>query len=103
VKFVVGRFDMRTLLGAMRANDGSQETGSLPFEDLSDKNQAWIDFCADTGDGGNSTYSIARCLASPQIVVDGCEMPRGDILVHGMFESVPCLYYLFISDLLDLP
>jgi len=74
---------MRTLLGAIRAQDGSREGDSLPFEDMSDRSEAWFDFCADTGDGGNSTYSIARCLAAPSINVGGMEMPRGEILVHG--------------------
>lgn len=86
VKFFVGRFDMRTLLGAMRAQKGhrdAKDIGILPFEDLSDRDEAWLDFCADTGDGGNSTYSIARCLAAPTITVDGKSLPRGDILVHG--------------------
>ena len=83
VKFFLGRFDMRTLLGAMRANDGSRDGGFLQYEDLSGKDEAWFDFCADTGDGGNSTYSIARCLAAPSISLDGTVLPRGDILVHG--------------------
>ena len=74
---------MRTLLAAIRAKDGSREGDSLPFEDMSDMSDAWFDFCADTGDGGNSTYSIARCLAAPSINVGGMELPRGEILVHG--------------------
>lgn len=74
---------MRTLLGAMRANNGSREGGRLPYEDFSQKDEFWFDFCADTGDGGNSTYSVARCLASPGITVGGRVLPRGEIFVHG--------------------
>lgn len=84
VKFFVGRFDMRTLLGAMRAKDGSRDHGRLPYEDFGEKDEFWFDFCADTGDGGNSTYSVARCLAAPEIAIEGGQvLPRGEILVHG--------------------
>ena len=40
------------------------------FEHLADQEEAWVDFVADTGDGGDSTYSVARCLAAPKISVD---------------------------------
>lgn len=107
LKFFVGRFDMRTMLAATSLEgsflSGTQdatvphEGDGFTFEHLAGKKELWLDFCADTGDGGNSTYSIARCLAAPKIVVDLPEeqakdagvsagirmLPRGDVLVHG--------------------
>lgn len=35
----------------------------------SDKEELWFDFMADTGDGGNPTYAIARSLAQPQLLL----------------------------------
>jgi len=47
----------------------------------------WIDFCADTGDGFNSSYNIARMLAQKSLEVhhdaDGKVLPRGNILIIG--------------------
>jgi hypothetical protein len=31
--------------------------------------ELWLDFIADTGDGGNPTYAVARALAAPELVV----------------------------------
>lgn len=31
--------------------------------------EIWFDFIADTGDGGNPTYAVARALAAPELVV----------------------------------
>lgn len=103
VKVFVGRFDMRTMLaassfdGTSRTTEGPFEGDGYFYEHLSEKKEVWLDFCADTGDGGNSTYSIARCLAAPEIKVDipgnlaakmndvdGIKiLPRGDTLIHG--------------------
>eukprot|EP00889_Picochlorum_renovo_P008589 jgi/Picre1/35619/NNA_003080.t1 len=76
---------------------GPAEGDGYTFEHLSEKKELWLDFCADTGDGGNSTYSIARCLAAKRIFVNLPEemaekegetggrrmLPRGDTLIHG--------------------
>lgn len=104
VKVFVGRFDMRTLLAATSLDGSSKSIEEGPcegdgylYEHLSQKKEVWLDFCADTGDGGNSTYSIARCLASPEIKVFMPEeiaanedesggvrfLPRGETLIHG--------------------
>lgn len=31
--------------------------------------ELWLDFIADTGDGGNPTYAVARALAAPELLV----------------------------------
>ena len=38
-------------------------------EHLAARTEAWVDFMADTGDGGNPTYAVARSLAAPQLPV----------------------------------
>lgn len=54
--------------GPPAAGDG------FTYEHLADRSELWLDFCADTGDGGNSTYAVARALAAPRLHVT---MPAG--------------------------
>lgn len=51
----------------------------------------WFDFIADTGDGWNSTYAVARLLAQETIApgAGAKELPRGKILVMGGDEVYP--------------
>ncbi|QIG49480.1 hypothetical protein G5V57_18240 [Nordella sp. HKS 07] len=64
------------------AHDYSQESANDDF---------WLDFIADTGDGWNSTYAMARLLADPQLTVGGVNEPllRGRILVMGGDQIYP--------------
>ena len=39
------------------------------YEHLADRKHLWLDFCADTGDGGDSTYAVARAMAAPILQV----------------------------------
>lgn len=62
-------------------------------DDFIDKKELWIDFMADTGDGGNSTYTVARLLAQREIKIDSSQkekykidldtLKRGDLLLIG--------------------
>ncbi|KAF3440609.1 hypothetical protein FNV43_RR18893 [Rhamnella rubrinervis] len=85
VTVFVGRFDMRMMQAAM-VHDGAQE-GDLLFDQFCEKDDLWFDFMADTGDGGNSSYAVARLLAQPSINVNGSDamlnLPRGDLLLIG--------------------
>ena len=47
------------------------------------RNEIWIDYVSDVGDGWNPTYSIAYCLARRSIDVAGQPLKRGEILVFG--------------------
>lgn len=47
------------------------------------RDEIWIDYVADVGDGWNSTYAVAYNLGQPTLSVDGHETPRGEILVFG--------------------
>lgn len=86
VTVFVGRFDMRMMQAAMnRAQDGAQQ--GLLYDHFNDKDELWFDFMADTGDGGNSSYTVARLLAQPSIQVTRGDsvlsLPRGNLLLIG--------------------
>lgn len=102
VKLFLGRFDMRTMQAATAAErlpgDAPPQDGDgCTFEHLADRPELWLDFCADTGDGGDSTYAVARALAAPSVTVQvpargaGASaqgkrlrtLPRGRVLLHG--------------------
>ncbi|XP_075638566.1 uncharacterized protein LOC142610598 [Castanea sativa] len=61
------RFDMRILQAAL--NQREDTTRDYLYDHFSGKGELWFDFMADTGDGGDSTYTVARLLAQPKIVV----------------------------------
>lgn len=68
-----------------RVHEGAKE--DFLYDYLSEKDELWFDFMADTGDGGNSSYSVARLLAQPSLNVinnDSIQqLPRGDLLLIG--------------------
>ena len=41
------------------------------YEHLADREEVWLDFMADTGDGGDPTYAVARALAAPWLPIAG--------------------------------
>ncbi|CAK7347583.1 unnamed protein product [Dovyalis caffra] len=86
VTVFVGRFDMRMMQAAInRSQDGAQQ--DFLYDHFSDKEDLWFDFIADTGDGGNSSYTVARLLAQPSIQVTRGDsvlsLPRGNLLLIG--------------------
>ncbi|GAB4822190.1 hypothetical protein N2152v2_009236 [Parachlorella kessleri] len=110
VKLFLGRFDMRTLQAATGTLGNGpdpipQDGDGFTYEHLARREELWFDFCADTGDGGDPTYAVARCMAAPQIQVtlpdelvpedkkapkNGSRrsgvsktLPRAELLVHG--------------------
>ncbi|MCH8292713.1 hypothetical protein IH992_16595 [Candidatus Poribacteria bacterium] len=56
-----------------------------------DENEIWIDYIADLGDGWNSTYTMAKLLAQPELDFDGLNEPtkRGRVLVMGGDQVYP--------------
>jgi hypothetical protein len=53
------------------------------------REEIWIDYVADTGDGWNSTYGVAYYLAQPALTVSGQQTMRGDILIFGGDQVYP--------------
>ncbi|CAK9191692.1 unnamed protein product [Sphagnum troendelagicum] len=89
VTLFLGRFDMRTMQAAMTQAQQHGKQDGLLYKHLSKRKELWLDFMADTGDGGNSTYSIARLLAQPFLCVTDekcCQyhhLPRSNLLLVG--------------------
>lgn len=69
-----------------RVHEGAQQY-DLFYDHLSEREDLWFDFMADTGDGGNSSYAVARLLAQPSIQLTKDDsllmLPRGDLLLIG--------------------
>ena len=57
------------------------------------RDELWLDFISDTGDGWNSTYAIAYAAAQRSLSVRGnpaaVELPRADVLVFGGDQVYP--------------
>ncbi|KAL0017336.1 hypothetical protein SO802_004405 [Lithocarpus litseifolius] len=87
VTVFLGRFDMRMMQAAMSKVQDGGEQGDLLYDHLSEKDEMWFDFMADTGDGGNSSYAVARLLAQPSIRLTRNDsvvtLPRGNLLLIG--------------------
>ncbi|KAM7278840.1 hypothetical protein ACFE04_005974 [Oxalis oulophora] len=86
VTVFVGRFDMRMMQEAMtKAQDGTKK--DTLYDQYSEREDLWFDFMADTGDGGNSSYAVARLIAQPSITIPGDDsiltLPRAELLLIG--------------------
>ena len=65
-------------------NDSPDEGDGFTYEHTDDRGELWLDFIADTGDGGNSTYTVASALAAPMLSV---RLPPPGSMNHGMGSS----------------
>ncbi|KAI7737500.1 hypothetical protein M8C21_020985 [Ambrosia artemisiifolia] len=87
VTVFMGRFDMRMMQAAMSGVHEGAKAEDFLYDHFSEKSDFWFDFMADTGDGGNSSYSVARLLAQPSLDVknkdSSIKLPRGDLLLIG--------------------
>ena len=123
LKLFLGRFDVRLLKrpqfgtyarvaltsacrqyhNSLAASLASLRDGSSRGPETEDDLDLYFDWMADTGDGGDSTYQVARCLARPKLYVrkdESCiqllknnpklrndfkdlELPRGRLLLIG--------------------
>jgi hypothetical protein len=75
---------------AVHYRDGAR--GPQPEPDRP-RDELWIDFISDTGDGWNSTYAVAHAASQPALRVAAphgpVDLPRGDLLVFGGDEVYP--------------
>jgi hypothetical protein len=74
----------------------SSVAGSVPDTDGANENleareEVWIDFIADVGDGWDSTYSMAMLLGRDRLLVNGLDGPlqRAGVLVLGGDQVYP--------------
>jgi hypothetical protein len=70
--------------------DKRELQGSLPaiVHDHGDREELWLDYVADLGDGFDATYSVASLLAAPELDL-GDRTPRGHLLVMGGDQVYP--------------
>jgi hypothetical protein len=98
--FISGTFgnyaDRRELQAALSNKDEDGDPARLRERLVNGKSEIWIDFICDTGDGFDSTFSVARKAAQKGLILqteDGRSGPvatvRGDILVLGGDEVYP--------------
>ncbi|GKF11901.1 hypothetical protein Tco_0049827 [Tanacetum coccineum] len=86
VTVFVGRFDMRIMHAEMsKVHEWAKK--DFLYNHLSEKEHLLFNFMADTGDGGNSSYSVVRLLAQPTLHAindDSIQsLPRADLLLIG--------------------
>jgi hypothetical protein len=55
------------------------------------RQELWIDYVADLGDGWEPTYTVAYLLSRERLAIDGAgqDFPRGDVLVMGGDQVYP--------------
>ncbi len=70
--------------------DKRELQGSLPasVHAYGDRDELWLDYVADLGDGFDATYSIASLLAKDDLDL-GTPLPRGKLLVMGGDQVYP--------------
>jgi hypothetical protein len=53
------------------------------------REEVWVDYVSDLGDGWDSTYAVAYALAQDSLPINGETLPRGQILIMGGDEVYP--------------
>jgi hypothetical protein len=68
-------------------------SGSAEIDLDKPRKEIWLDYISDTGDGWNSTYSVAYYASNPDLTLKGevksFDTKRGDVLVFGGDEVYP--------------
>jgi hypothetical protein len=77
------------------AADVRTDAAERPPDEPVPRDEVWIDYVCDTGDGWNPTYAIAYAVAQPRLAVAGAAggtvvtTPRADVLVFGGDQVYP--------------
>ena len=89
ISTVFGQFaDRREALAAANAVEPQPFDPAFDYSGKADEDGFWFDFIADTGDGWNATYAMARLLSQDVIELDR-KLPRGRLLVMGGDQVYP--------------
>lgn len=78
--------DKRELMPVLASRE---DESALPFHDYSEREDIWLDYTADLGDGWDSTYAVASLLARAEIDIGREILPRGKLLILGGDEVYP--------------
>ncbi|KAI4984604.1 hypothetical protein ZWY2020_017234 [Hordeum vulgare] len=96
VTLFIGRFEMRKMQTAMNRNPNESKRSELLHNHLDEKDEVRLDLISHTGDGGNSTYVIARFLAQPSLVIksddSGLIFSDGELLGGDLGYQNPCSF-----------
>ncbi|HEX8363806.1 MAG TPA: hypothetical protein VF603_00810 [Allosphingosinicella sp.] len=88
VSTVFGRYaDRREAIAASNAIAAMPADEMLHYCDH--KGDFWFDYLADTGDGWNPTYAMARLISAPSIEAGGEVLTRGRLLLLGGDQVYP--------------
>jgi hypothetical protein len=63
--------------------------GEVPAHKKGDKEEVWLDYIADLGDGWNPTYYTAYLIAQEKLIIGDTSLPRADILIMGGDQVYP--------------
>src|SRR5690606_24566067 len=85
VSGLFGNYADRREMEAALDNQADDSKWDDLIKNYRERQEIWIDFISDTGDGFNSTYSVAHLAAQPELnfTIDGKEvqLPRTKILI----------------------
>ncbi len=91
---IFGRHSDKRLIEAMTHQDDEPRAFEYPKNGRADPDEFWLDYAADTGDGWNSTFTVARTIAQESLTLtdpDGATHAtrRGSVLVFGGDQVYP--------------
>jgi hypothetical protein len=92
ISTVFGQFaDRREALASANPISDEALDPSFDFSQQASESGFWFDYVADTGDGWNPTFAIARLLAEEDLVLTGTDapLPRGRVLIMGGDQVYP--------------
>lgn len=83
------RREVQAALDISVRDDNDIYANDVVFDYSKEEDDLWIDFVADTGDGFNSTYSIASLVAKKELECGGEKLPRASLLIFGGDQIYP--------------
>jgi hypothetical protein len=79
--------DKREAIAAANAIQPTPADAEFDYSGANPGGDFWFDYLADSGDGWNSTYAMARLAAQDSL--DGGQLPRGQLLILGGDQVYP--------------